>query len=187
MTVVLALLGMLMIPNTIFRSLAAGAIFAVVAAMLASMTLLPALLGLLGDRINRLRIHRNDREPAPIGGFWDKVTHGVMARPVFSLTAGIAVLLSLGSFWAVMHTGFSGVSTVPDGLASKEGFVLLGREFSGGLSSPVEITVDGPLDAPAVLAGIERLRDALAADGAFGPSKLEVNDTRDLAVISVPL
>ena len=55
MTVVLALLGMLIIPTTIFRSLGAGAIFVVVVAMLASLTLLPALLGLLGDRINSLR------------------------------------------------------------------------------------------------------------------------------------
>ncbi len=187
MTVVFALLGMLLIPNTIFRSLAAGAIFAVVAAVLASMTLLPALLGLLGDRINRLRIHRKDREPARVGGFWDKVTHGVMARPVVSLVAGVGVLVSIGAFWAVMHTGFSGVSTVPDGLASKEGFEILGREFSGGMSSPVEIAVDGPVDDPAVQSGIQRLRDSLAGDRAFGPSELEVNGARDLAVVSVPL
>ncbi|HEX2118446.1 MAG TPA: efflux RND transporter permease subunit [Acidimicrobiales bacterium] len=187
MTVVLALLGMLMIPNTIFRSLASGAIFAVVAAVLASMTLLPALLGLLGDRINRLRIHRRDREPAPVGGFWDKVTHGVMARPVLSLVAGVGVLLFLGSFWAVMHTGFSGVSTVPDGLPSKEGFEILGREFSGGLSSPVEIAIDGRADDPAVQAGVQRLRDSLAADGMFGSTRVEVNEARDLTLVSAPL
>src|SRR5262249_3157254 len=73
MTVVLALLGMLLIPTTIFRSLGAGAIFVVVAAVLASMTLLPAILGLLGDRVNKLRIRRKAAEGTPgrEGGFWD--------------------------------------------------------------------------------------------------------------------
>ncbi|MDQ4097308.1 MAG: MMPL family transporter, partial [Actinomycetota bacterium] len=73
MTVVLALLGMLIIPTTIFRSLAAGAIFVVIMAVIASLTLLPALLGLLGDRVNKLRIRRKAAtgEVGRPGGFWD--------------------------------------------------------------------------------------------------------------------
>src|ERR671919_642568 len=62
MTVVLALIGMLIIPTTIFRSLGAGAIFVVVASVVASLTLLPALLSLLGDRVNSLRVFRRKTE-----------------------------------------------------------------------------------------------------------------------------
>ena len=61
MTVVLALLGMFIIPTTIFRSLAAGAILVTLAALAASMTLLPALLALLGDRINWPRLSKRAR------------------------------------------------------------------------------------------------------------------------------
>jgi RND superfamily putative drug exporter len=137
MTVVLALAGMLIIPNTIFRSLAAGAIFVVVIAVLASLTLLPAILGLLGDRVDRLRIRRTTAAAGRPGGFWDRFTRGVMRRPVVSLAAGVIVLLAAASSFIDMRTGFSGVSTVPDDLPSKQAFLALAKDFSGGLSSPV--------------------------------------------------
>jgi putative drug exporter of the RND superfamily len=61
MTVVLALLGMLIVPNSTFRSLGFGAILVVIAAVAAALTLLPALLALLGDRIERVRVFRRKR------------------------------------------------------------------------------------------------------------------------------
>ena len=186
-TVVLALLGMLLIPTTIFRSLAAGAIFVVVIAVAASLTLLPAMLGLLGDRINRLSVHRRSTEPARVGGFWDRITHLVMARPVASLVVGVALLLAAASSALTMRTGFSGVSTLPDSFESKQAFLALSKDFSGGLSSPVNIVVDGRVEAPPVQAAIQRLRDRLGADPLFGPSRVQANPSGDLAVVSVPI
>ena len=188
MTVVLALLGMILIPNSIFKSLGAGAIFVVVIAVLASLTLLPAVLGLLGDRVNALRIHRRKAvDPEHRGGFWDGVTRTVMRRPVISLVAGVLLLLAAASSALDMRTGFSGVSTIPDELPSKQAFDLLAKDFAGGLSSPVKVVVDGDQDAPAVEAGMERIQAALEADGTFGPAQVEVNPARDLALISVPV
>jgi RND superfamily putative drug exporter len=185
MTVVFALMGMLMIPTTIFRSLAGGAILVVVVAIAASLTLLPAVLGLLGDRINRLRVRRSAQAAGAAGGFWDKVTQRVMARPVLSLAVGVVVMLAAASSWLGMRTGYSGVSTMPDRLEAKQAFDVLAREFAAGLSSPVEIVVDGPIDDPAVQRGIAGVRTALEDDGFFGPSQVEVNQGRDLAVVSV--
>ncbi|MDQ3570289.1 MAG: MMPL family transporter, partial [Actinomycetota bacterium] len=108
MTVVLALAGMLIIPNTIFRSLGAGAIFVVVVAVAASLTVLPAILGLLGDRVNALRVRRRAGEPRS-GGFWDRVTRGVMHRPVAALVVGVGLLLLAAVSAFDMRTGFSGV------------------------------------------------------------------------------
>src|SRR5213592_3738121 len=88
LTVVLALLGMFIIPTTIFRALAGGAILVTLAAIAASMTLLPAILSLFGDRINWPRLSKRARLDSgydPRGGFWDKVTNGVMRRPVVFL------------------------------------------------------------------------------------------------------
>jgi RND superfamily putative drug exporter len=188
MTVVLALMGMLIIPTTIFRSLAAGAIFVVVAAVVSSLTFLPALLGLLGDRINRLRIRRQPAAEADgVGGFWDKVTHAVMRRPVVSLAAGVLILLGAASSWTGLRTGFAGVSTLPDSFASKQAFQVLAANFSGGLSTPVQIVVDGRVDDPAVQAGIQRLRDELAGDRRFGPTQVELNQARNLALVSAPI
>ena len=189
MTVVLALLGMILIPSTIFRSLASGAIFVVLVAVFASLTLLPAFLGLLGDRINRLAVRRKAAqvEPGRPGGFWDRVTRGVMHRPVISLVVGIAILLAAAYSWTDMRTGFAGVSTLPDSFESKQAFDVLAREFSGGLSAPVEVVVDGRVNDPAVQAAIQRLRDELGNDRFFGPSQVEVNQAGDLALVSAPM
>lgn len=82
----LALIGMLIVPTSIFRSIGAGAIFVVVVAMLASLTLLPALLSLLGDRVNSLRVSRRRTEFGSENShrFWNAVTRRVMGRPVIS-------------------------------------------------------------------------------------------------------
>ena len=97
-SVIVALGGLLLVPMSIFHSMALGAMFAVFAALLAALTLLPALLGLLGDRVNSLRVPflgsaRNDGHPGETG-FWDRVAHGVMARPVVSLIVACLVLLA---------------------------------------------------------------------------------------------
>ncbi|MGH9150981.1 MAG: MMPL family transporter, partial [Acidimicrobiales bacterium] len=188
MTVVLALLGMVIIPNSIFKSLGAGAIFVVVVAVAASLTLLPAVLGLLGDRVNALRVHRRRAGPASdTGGFWNRVTRTVMGRPVVSLVVGVGILLAAASSALDMRTGFSGVSTIPDELPSKQAFDVLAAEFSGGLGSPVEIVVDGDVGSAAVEDGIRHLEAALEGDGLFGPVRLEENAAGDLTLLSVPV
>jgi RND superfamily putative drug exporter len=189
MTVVLALLGMILIPNSIFKSLGAGAIFVVVISVAASLTLLPAILGLLGDKVNALTVHRRTKvaDPEHRGGFWDAVTRGVMGRPVLSLVIGVGILLAAGSSALDMRTGFAGVSTVPDELPSKQAFDLLARDFPGGLSSPVKVVVDGDVNSAPVKARMDDLQAALAGDQIFGAPQVQVNDDGDLALITVPL
>ena len=81
--VVLGLIGMLLVPSNVFIAIGFGAIFVVIAAVLASMTLLPVMLSLMGDRINNLSIpgfgmgEAGSDETKP-GGFWDKKSRGVM-------------------------------------------------------------------------------------------------------------
>ena len=184
-TVVLALVGMLLLPTTIFRSLASGAILVVITAVAASLTLLPALLGLLGDRVNALRVRRRSTlERERRGGIWVAISRGAMRRPVLSLLAAVAFLVVASTSVFDLRTGFAGVSTLPDDFASKRAFTVLATEFSGGLTTPVEVVVDGDADDQAVRQGVERLRALLAADRGFGPSTVEVNDARDLSVVS---
>ncbi|CAN5571035.1 MMPL family transporter [soil metagenome] len=189
MTVVLALIGMLIIPTTIFRSLAAGAIFVVVAAVLASLTLLPALLGLLGDRVNALRVFRRKQVEGVEEShrFWDRITHGVMRRPVAALVIGAGLLLAAAFSYLDINTGFSGVSTLPDDTPSKRAFTVLAQEFSGGLNSPVEVVVDGDVASSGVSSGIEDLQASLANDRMFGPSQVQPSEAGDTAIVSAPL
>jgi RND superfamily putative drug exporter len=173
LTVVIALAGMFIIPASIFRSLAAGAILVTVAALAASMTLLPALLGLLGDRINWPRLSKRarvDSEFDPKGGFWDRVSRGVMARPVVYLVIGVAVLGGLSSYYLRLEQGTSqNVSQLPDEFESKRAFLTLEREFAGGVTDPARIVITGDVQSPGAQAAIGELQEAIAQDEAFAP------------------
>jgi RND superfamily putative drug exporter len=187
MTVVLALLGLLIVPNTIFRSLASGAIFVVLVAVAASMTLLPAILSLMGDRVNALRVRRKAGRVEAGTGFWDRATRLVMGRPVVSLVAGAGLLIVLAIPYFSIHTGTSGVSTLPDDIEGKRAFVLLEENFAGGLSEPAEVVIDGDISAPNVQTAIDELTATVTGIEAFAsPNPLEVNEAGDLAVLSIP-
>jgi len=171
LTVVLALLGMVIIPTTIFRALAGGAILVTIAALAASMTLLPGILAVLGDRINWPRLSKRarvDSDHDPRGGFWDRITRGVMARPVVFLLASVLVLGALGSFYFQLNRGTSQtVSQLSNDFPSKQAFLTLEREFAGGVTDPAQIVITGDVQSPEVQAAVQRLQQEIAADPAF--------------------
>ncbi|MCI0424223.1 MAG: MMPL family transporter [Actinobacteria bacterium] len=182
LTVVLALIGMLILPNTLFRSLGLGAILVVVAAVVASLTLLPAILSLMGDRIESLRVRRRGSVETE-SRFWDRVTRLVMARPVVSLLLSAGLLLLAASSFQSINTGLAGVSTLPSETDSAKAFAILTDEFAGGLTSPVEIAIEGP-EAMITAAAVE---SAIAADGGFGPSQIDPASDETVAILSVQL
>ncbi|MGH2764321.1 MAG: MMPL family transporter [Actinomycetota bacterium] len=188
LTVVLALLGMFIVPASIFRSLGAGAILVTLAALAASMTLLPAILGLLGDRVNWPRLARRariDSDHDPKGGFWDRITRGVMARPAVYLILAVAVLGGLGSFYFQLNRGTSqNVSQLPDDFPSKQAFLTLEREFAGGVTDPARIVIAGDVQSPAAQAAIEDLRGAVADMDVFD-SRTEVIPSGDGTAVEV--
>jgi RND superfamily putative drug exporter len=188
MTVVFALAGMLILPTTIFRALSLGAIFVVFVAVLASLTFLPALLSLLGDRVNSLRVFRRKQSvDSDSHAFWDRITHGVMGRPVISLLIGAGLLLAAAFSYFDIDTGISGVSTLPQETDSRQAFETLSRDFPGGLDSPVEIVVDGDVTSAAVKTGIGELRSLMSSDDIFGPARSELTEARDTARITAPV
>jgi RND superfamily putative drug exporter len=187
-TVVLALLGMFIIPTTIFRALAGGAILVTIASLGASMTLLPAILALLGDRINWPRLAKRarvDSDHDPKGGFWDRVTRGVMARPVVYLVASVLVLGGLGSYYFQLNRGTSQtVSDLSDDFPSKQAFLTLEREFAGGVTDPAKVVVTGDVQSGDVESAIARLRDTIESDPRFSP-QTTVTASEDGTVVVV--
>jgi len=193
MVVVLALLGMLIVPLSVYTSLATGAILVLIAAVLSALTLLPAVLSLMGDKVNALRIPLIGRssakgDPEKRGSFWDWVARGVMRRPVVSLVLAAGLLIAAAVPAFSIDTGAAGITTLPDGFQSKEGFLIVDEEFSAGLVTPARIVIDGDVYSEPVEAGIERLETALDSDPAFSrPFQLEVNSSGDLALLSAPV
>ncbi|MDP6664476.1 MAG: MMPL family transporter [SAR202 cluster bacterium] len=189
MTVMLALLGLFFVPTDLFWSLAIGAILVVAAAVLASLTLLPAVLYVLGDRVNALKLPllgRSQGESREMNsGVWDRIARGVMRYPAVSLVLAAGILIAAGVSYLDINTNLAGVSVLPEKALAKDGFELLDRDFFGGISSPIEIVIDGEADSEAVQAGIEGLRTSLAEDSAFGAALVEVNNARDLTLLTV--
>ncbi len=170
LAVMLALGGLFLVPSTLFHSMAMGAIIAVFTALLAALTLLPALLGAMGDKVNAGRVpflRKTAGGTARPGGFWDRLTGGVMRHPVVSLVvAGGALALMAGLYFSI-DLGSAGVETLPESMASRQGFMVLQSEFPGASIQPVEVTIAGDSTSPAVAQGIDKLRAILAGDSAF--------------------
>jgi putative drug exporter of the RND superfamily len=188
---VLAMVGMVLVPDTILRSLAAGAILVGVVSVVAALTLLPALLAVLGDRVNALRlpiVGRGLGRPRGVeGGFWSRVVAAVVRRPVTSLVVSAGLLLALALPVVDLERGFAGVSSLPDRFPAKQGLLALEASFPGATTEPAKIVIDGQVTSPEVKAAIDRLRRDLDGRGRFGPATLHANDAGDLAMLSVPV
>ncbi len=187
---VLAMTGLLLVPSTIMRSLAAGAILVGVVSIVAALTLLPAVLSLLGDRVNALRIPFFGRGVGQAGSesrFWSAIVHAVMRRPVVSLALAVGLLVAAAVPVLALQTGSAGPSALPDRLESKQGFVLLSGEFPRDGVDPVEIAVAGDVRSAGIQAAIGRLRAATGRQSIFGEPAVESNEAGTLARVSLPL
>src|SRR5215203_1407756 len=186
---VVAMLGMLLVPNSIMRSLAVGAILVGIVSVIAALTLLPAVLGLLGDKVDALRLplvgRRSLEASNPEGRFWGAIVRRVLSRPALSLALSVAVLVVLALPVFQMEVGTSGVSALPDRFASKAGFLALERDFPATSTDPVDIVVPNA-SATRVRAALAELRSELAADRRFGAGELERSADRAVALLSVP-
>jgi RND superfamily putative drug exporter len=184
---VLAMFGMVLVPDTILRSLAAGAILVGIVSVLAAMSLLPALLGLIGDRVNALRLPLIGRSAqagtAKEGRMWSTIVRGVMRRPALTATLSVSFLLALSIPVLSLDLGFAGVRATPDRLTTKQGFNALEQHFGVGTLDDVEVVVDGDLSSPAVRGAMVATGARLGAEG-FQRRDVELHPERRIAVLS---
>jgi RND superfamily putative drug exporter len=185
LTVVIALTGLLYMPETVMRSMGVGAILAVVASLLAATTLLPAILGLLGDRVNRLRMPFASRSHYREGGgrFWHGVTRLVTARPLLSVILAGGLLLALAAPYLNISTGSNFIGSLPEDSNSLHAFQVLSDEFdTGGITTPIVISA-GDVGALSIREAITEVVDNLTANPAYGETAVTVSDDGELAII----
>jgi RND superfamily putative drug exporter len=184
---VVSMIGMVFVPDTILRSLAAGAILVGIASVAAALTLLPAVLGLLGDRVNALRIPWFGREAEADsrheGRFWGRAVRGVMRRPTAWLAAVAVLLLIAAAPVVTLQTGTSGVSTLPADLASRQGFEALERSFGTGSNEPVLAVAVGP---GATDVGTALVQEVRRLPG-FGEPQVERSGDGQAALLTAPV
>src|ERR687891_295016 len=186
----LALLGMFLVPDTVLRSLALGAIVVAMVSIAVALTFHPALLMALGDRINKLRVPWIGKRVAEAAGtegrFWGRAIRAVLRHPTFSLVAAVALLLLATSPLLGLKLGAAGPSSLPDDSAAKQGLIALERDFPVGATDPVEVVVDIE-GAPAPDEELATLRDQLEQDSDFAAERATIEEGGDLLIASVPL
>ena len=187
--VAIALAGMLIMPDILFKSFGIGAITVVVAAVAAALTLLPALLGLLGDRVNWLTIPiiGRRRPPESAGGFWGAITRVVTAHPVVSVVVTSALLIGLTAPVTMLELGSGGISMLPEDTDERHAFDVMIEEFSDGIINADIVVLAPDVSDGAVQRAIEDLTVSLAADDFFGTAESTVSANGDLVHISVSI
>ena len=190
-TVIIALCGMLIVPFLFFQSLAIGAILVVAVALAATLTLLPAVLALLGPKVNLLTVpfigrFRIKSPEASKDGFWEFITRKVTSHPLISIVAIAVPMIVLTIFYFDIKTGINGVDAYPEGSQTREAFFVLEENFSFGLVNPVEIVIDGDVNSPEVQGAIQRLQATLSNDPRFPlPPIPTVSQSGDLGLLTL--
>ncbi len=171
MTVVIALLGVFIVPHTLFLATALGAIAVVIVSVTASLTLLPAILMVLGPRVDRFRLPFLGRAAAGASegqreGFWEFITRNTMRFPALSIlvVGGLMVWASVNYFG--INTGFNSVETFPEESHTREAFGALEQDFLLGFGAvnPARIVIDGDISDPAVAGALQKFNQSIAND-----------------------
>jgi putative drug exporter of the RND superfamily len=187
----LAMIGMLLVPDTTLRSLGFGAVVVGIVSICVALTFHPALLMVLGDRVDKTQLPWIGRKVAESAGeegrLWRRAVLAVMRRPTLSLLTTALLLLALAVPLFGLQMGSSGASSLPDDTLGKQGLIALERDFAEGATDPVNVVVDGPSDNAALQGGLRNLRAKLAGDRDFAASAWRVEKGPNITVASVPL
>ncbi|WP_259312937.1 MMPL family transporter [Capillimicrobium parvum] len=188
---ILAMLGMFLMPDATLRSLAVGAIAVALVSILVALTFHPALLMVLGDRVDRLRVpwigKRIAESMGEEGRFWGGAVRAVVRHPGLSATLACTLLLAAAVPVLGLKLGASGPQSLPDSTVGKQGLIALERDFPTGATTPVHIVVDGPPTNARVQRAITALRGELARDPDFAARATTIQRGPQITVLSLPM
>jgi RND superfamily putative drug exporter len=157
-TVAVALASLMLFPEMFLRSMGYGGVATVLVDMLAALTVLPALLAVLGPRVNALRVRRHVQRPIrdEQSGAWYRIARSVMRRPVAYVVVILLVLLALASPFRSIIWGGTDARALPAGAPARVVAEALNRDFPANPSSPIEVVtrLAGPASAPAQQAAL---------------------------------
>src|SRR5215218_3198871 len=189
-TAIAAMAGMYLGGAATFLSFATGTILVVAIALVGSLTVLPAILSKLGDRVNRGRVPfmRPERRTGEARA-WAWVLDRVLRRPVVSLLVAGAVLLTLAIPVLHIHTADSGVDGLPRSLAIMQTYDRMQAAFPGEqFTAGVVLEGERPLDRAEVQAAVQEMRAvARRSDHVHEPVTVDISGDGKVAVVDVPL
>ncbi len=190
LTVMTAMAGMFLTGDPVFESFAIATIAVVAIAMIGSLTVLPALLSRLGDRVDRGRVpfvgrlRRDDGE----GRIWGAIVNGVLRRPLLSAVLAGGLLVALAIPALQMRMVKPGPDTFPQSLPAVQTYERMQQAFPGS-ALPASVVVKAPnVNSKEMQSAIQRLRQQAVASGRMHePITVDVNDDGTVAEIVVPI
>jgi uncharacterized membrane protein YdfJ with MMPL/SSD domain len=190
LTVLVALSGLLLSGSAVFVSIGLATMLVVAIAVVGSLTVLPAMLALLGDRIDRGRLPRRlRRRQRPAGEtLWGRIAGGVTRRPLASLVTAVCLLGTLAMPVVQLDTNDPGIAGLPQDLPVVQAQRAIERDFPGAPSTAQLVVSGNGLDRPEQRAALDAL-GARAAAAVGGRAAVRVEVARDgrTAILAVPM
>ena len=190
LTVLIAMAGLLLANDSTFSSMGVATMVVVAGAMIGSLTVLPALLSRLGDKVERGRIP-GLRRSGKRGGdsrLWSAILHPVLRHPLISVLASVAVLLCLAIPALSMRMAVPSMADMPASFQTVKAYKAINATFPGA-QAPADVAVKAPdLRSAQATAAIAKLhRQAVASGKMFEPIDVRINADGTFASIGVPL
>jgi uncharacterized membrane protein YdfJ with MMPL/SSD domain len=190
LTVMLAMAGMYLGGAPTFTSFATGTIIVVAVAVVGSLTVLPALLAWLGDRIEKggVPIVKNQPWNAGESTVWSRILNPVLRHPAVSAVAATGLLLVLAIPTLHIHTATGGVDTLPQDLSVIKTYNKVQAAFPGGpIPALVAVSADD-VTTPEVSGAVKDLQKQAAASPSFGqPITTLISPDRTVEEVDIPL
>ncbi len=187
LAVMVSIGGLFLLDDPLFRSMAVGTISVVLIAVIGSLTFLPAILAILGDGINRLRLPILGRDREEGSGIWARIVRSVMKHPLPAALLAAGFLLVLASPALRLRLGQADFTSFPDSIDSVQALNILNEKFPTGSTLSLDIVVTNA-DDPATKAAIETMNTkVLAIPGVTGPPTVTPSANGDVALVSYTL
>ncbi|HLJ03298.1 MAG TPA: MMPL family transporter [Solirubrobacteraceae bacterium] len=189
LTVMTAMAGMFLSGNGVFSSLAMGTMLVVAVAVIGSVTVLPAVISALGDKVEKGRApiiaRRRERGNSRV---WGYVIDHVLRVPAISLVLSAGILIALAMPALRMHTVDPGFIGFPPNLPIMTTYERIQKAFPGGPIPAVVVVQAKDVTTPAVAQAIRRMADAALASGQMGPPVVEtVSSDKTVAAVTISL
>ncbi|MBW8481298.1 MMPL family transporter [Actinomadura parmotrematis] len=188
-TVAVSLAGLLLFDQTFLRSMGYGGVATVAVCLLGALTALPALLAVLGPRVDALRVGRRRApraEAAAAQGAWYRVARSVMRRPLVYTVAIVALLLALGAPFLRINWGGVDATALPKGADARVVADALRDRFPGNGTRPITVVVTGSADRAAVRDYAARLDAVPGVTGVAVSGERGTTTRLDLAFTADP-
>jgi uncharacterized membrane protein YdfJ with MMPL/SSD domain len=190
LTVMIAMAGMYLAGTPTFQSFATGTILVVAVALVGSLTVLPAILSWLGDRVEKggIPIIKNQAWNAGESGIWSKVLNPVLRHPVISLVlaGGLLVLIALPALR--LHTANENVESLPQNVSSIQTYNRIQDAFPGGGIPAVVVVKSDNGPTPQVRQGIARLVAGAKASSLFkAPITFDTFPDKTVTQVNIPI